>query len=259
MTGASSSSSNSIDARGAFARPSAAALVGGAVLVASLSAAAGWMMHAARPGQPPVSAVPMHMALAPGEAVVAPTPPATGPGPGPATALAPAGDAAGKPSPVLAPQPRPEPQPRPQPLPAVRDTAMGSGTGHAKPALRTRPAAVCERCGTVESVHEVRRKGEANGIGAVAGGVIGGVLGRQVGKGHGRDAMTVVGAVGGGLAGHEIEKRVRAETVYEVRVRMDDGRLRTVTQKTAPQPGARVVVDGSTLRSVAARDDDART
>jgi outer membrane lipoprotein SlyB len=89
--------------------------------------------------------------------------------------------------------------------------------------------------------------------------VLGGLLGHQIGKGHGRDAMTVVGAVGGGLAGHEVEKRVRAETVYEVRVRMDDGRLRTLTQKSAPRPGARVTVDGSTLRTVATQDDGGRT
>jgi hypothetical protein len=34
---------------------------------------------------------------------------------------------------------------------------------------------VCERCGTVQGVREVRRQGEAKGIGAVAGGVLGGL------------------------------------------------------------------------------------
>lgn len=243
------------------ARPSIATLVGATVLIASLSAAAGWMMHAGRPGQPPASTLPAQLALAPGETVVAPTPvPAIKPAP----VLSPAGpDAAAylaQPQVQAVAQPQPERQPQPPvkrqpPAAAPQGKAMGSGTAAAQP-LRTRPAAVCETCGSVEGVREVQRKGEANGVGAVAGGVIGGLLGNQVGSGNGRKAMTVVGAVGGGLAGHEIEKRVRAETVYEVRVRMDDGRLRTFTQKTAPQPGARVRVEGGTLRSVAAPAHD---
>ena len=239
--------------RGA-ARPSIAALVGAAVLIASLSAAAGWMMHAARPGQPPASALPAQLALAPGEAVVAPTP---APAAKPAPVLSEGGrDGAA----ALAPQsPQPQPPVKREPAAATRQAhATGSGTEAAQ-SLRTRPAAVCETCGTVEGVREVQRKGEANGVGAVAGGVIGGLLGNQVGSGNGRKAMTVVGAVGGGFAGHEIEKRVRAETVYEVRVRMDDGRLRTLTQKSAPQPGARVRVEGGTLRTVSARDERDRT
>lgn len=129
------------------------------------------------------------------------------------------------------------------------------------PAQRSRPpatartrtaAATCTHCGVVQSVREVREKGQATGVGAVAGGVVGGALGNQVGKGNGRAAMTVIGAIGGGLAGNEIEKRARGETVYEVRVRMDDGSLRTLRQKTAPAPGARVTVQGDTARSTSA-------
>lgn len=111
-------------------------------------------------------------------------------------------------------------------------------------------ANVCATCGVVESVTPVTKKGEGTGLGAVAGGVVGGLLGNQVGKGNGRKAMTVVGAVGGGLAGHEIEKRARSETVYSVKVRMDDGSLRTTTQHQAPAVGQRVTLDGQTLRVV---------
>lgn len=112
-------------------------------------------------------------------------------------------------------------------------------------------ASVCATCGVVEGVREVQVKGEATGLGAIAGGVLGGAVGNQAGKGNGRKAMTVIGAVGGGLAGHEIEKRARGETLYDVTVRMDDGSVRTVRQKTAPAKGARVTVDGQTLRSAA--------
>jgi len=122
-----------------------------------------------------------------------------------------------------------------------------------KPAAKREPATaeakpVCATCGVVESVQAVTKKGEGTGLGAVAGGVVGGALGNQVGDGNGRKAMTVLGAVGGGFAGHEIEKRARSQTAYTVKVRMDDGTLRTLTQTEAPAVGARVTVQGSTLR-----------
>ena len=122
-------------------------------------------------------------------------------------------------------------------------------------ALATRPAAdtpapVCASCGTVESVNAVKQKGQGTGIGAVAGGVLGGVVGNQMGSGGGRDAMTVIGAVGGGIAGHEIEKRQRATTVYKVTVRMDDGTRRTLTRNESWSVGRRVTVDGESLRAM---------
>jgi len=133
--------------------------------------------------------------------------------------------------------------------PAVKPApAKNAQASHATTVAAAEPKAVCATCGVVESVHAVEIKGEGTGLGAVAGGVLGGVLGNQVGKGNGRKAMTVLGAVGGGLAGHEVEKRARSETVYDVTVRMDDGSARTLRQKTAPEKGAHVTVEGSTLQ-----------
>jgi outer membrane lipoprotein SlyB len=110
-------------------------------------------------------------------------------------------------------------------------------------------ATVCADCGVVESVRSVTRKGHGTGLGAVAGGVVGAAVGNQVGKGNGRSAMTVLGAVGGGFAGNEIEKRSRSVTVHEVRVRMDDGTLRTIEQSQPDaHAGERVIVQGSTLK-----------
>jgi outer membrane lipoprotein SlyB len=43
----------------------------------------------------------------------------------------------------------------------------------------------------------------------------------------------VVGAVGGGYAGHEIEKRVRSTTVHELTVRLADGSTRSF-RRTQP-------------------------
>jgi outer membrane lipoprotein SlyB len=116
---------------------------------------------------------------------------------------------------------------------------------------QAQPAApACATCGVVEQVTPFEQKGEGTGVGAVAGGVIGGVLGSQVGGGSGQKAMTVIGAVGGGMAGHEMEKRQRATTLYRVRVRMDDGTVRTVTQGAVVGVGQRVTVDQGRARSM---------
>ena len=110
------------------------------------------------------------------------------------------------------------------------------------------PAPVCGNCGTVESVTPVQRSAPTSGVGAVAGGVVGGLLGNQVGGGNGRAAMTVLGAVGGGFAGNAIEKNVKKQTSYQMRIRMHDGSVRTVEQATAVGAGSRVVVHGNSVR-----------
>jgi outer membrane lipoprotein SlyB len=51
------------------------------------------------------------------------------------------------------------------------------------------------------------------------------------------------------MAGHEIEKRQRATTVYQVKVRMDDGSTRTITQSTAPTVGQKVTVEGQQIKA----------
>jgi outer membrane lipoprotein SlyB len=104
---------------------------------------------------------------------------------------------------------------------------------HTVPARGT-PASVCQNCGVVESIREVAIRGEGSGLGAAGGAVVGGLLGNQVGGGHGKQAMTVVGAIGGALAGNQIEKQARATRSYETTVRMDSGSSRTMTQSTQP-------------------------
>lgn len=119
------------------------------------------------------------------------------------------------------------------------------------PAYNQQPA-VCNDCGTVESIREISNKGEGTGLGAVAGGVLGGLLGSQIGGGNGKKAMAVVGAAGGAFAGHEVEKRMRGETQYEVTVRFDDGRTRTYTetQATQLQSGDRIRVTNGRLTMI---------
>ncbi len=185
-------------------------LIGGALAIATVAGAATLALRAG----PAPSTTPATESLAKGETLVAEKPVA----PADAPAPAPVAKSTTKPAPA---KPAPE---------------------------RVAKAPACVGCGVVESVKAVTRKGEASGVGAVAGGVIGAVAGNQVGGGDGRKAMTVIGAIGGGLAGHEIEKRKNSTTVHEVRVRMDDGTVRTVEQAQAPQVGARVQIDGKTLK-----------
>lgn len=137
----------------------------------------------------------------------------------------------------------------PTPVPEKAATVRREAAERPAPAKpRNVAAAPCAQCGVVESVQAVQKKGEATGVGAVAGTVIGGVIGNQFGGGDGKKAMTVIGAVGGGVAGHEVEKRARGTTVYKVTVRLDNGQVRQLEQAQAPAVGARVRIDGGTLR-----------
>ena len=46
--------------------------------------------------------------------------------------------------------------------------------------------------------------------------------------------MTVVGVGAGAYAGHEIEKNMNKSVSYQIRVRMNDGSLRTVYERAQP-------------------------
>jgi outer membrane lipoprotein SlyB len=115
----------------------------------------------------------------------------------------------------------------------------------------TQAPAICRDCGTIESVREIAREGEGSGLGAVAGGVVGGVVGNQIGDGRGRDLATVVGLIGGAVAGHQIEKAQKKVVDYQITVRLEDGTSRVFHQDTAPawRAGDRVRIENGTLAS----------
>lgn len=92
------------------------------------------------------------------------------------------------------------------------------------------PVSACGTCGVVESVKLMPRTSPVD------------------------DAVTMVGrqeppaqSDGRAPAAHGVAPG-RGASVYRVRVRMDDGSLRTLTQRRPPVIGARVVVAGRTLR-----------
>ena len=88
-------------------------------------------------------------------------------------------------------------------------------------------------------------------MGAVGGAVVGGLVGNQVGGGRGRDVMTVVGALGGAVAGNEIEKRVKSSTSYVITVRFDDGTSREFSEPNPPswRSGDKVKVVNGVIQS----------
>lgn len=108
--------------------------------------------------------------------------------------------------------------------------------------------ASCPDCGVVDSIHVVKR--DSPGVlGAVAGGVAGGLVGHQIGSDKGKTAVTVVGVVGGALAGREIQRRLQSDEEYEIVVRMDDGTYRSVRTDQTPtvRSGQKVRVIGNTV------------
>jgi outer membrane lipoprotein SlyB len=112
------------------------------------------------------------------------------------------------------------------------------------------PPPACQDCGVVSSITPIKKAGEAGWVGTLGGAAAGGLAGNQFGKGKGNTAMTVVGVLGGALAGREVQKAATSSTVYQVAVNMETGGQRVVTISSAEglSPGTRVHVDGNNLQ-----------
>lgn len=136
----------------------------------------------------------------------------------------------------------------PEPNYDFRDYGYSSTPDYTQRAPQAARATYCDNCGRIESVDAITQAAAPSGLGIAAGAVIGGLLGNQVGDGSGQKLATVAGAIGGGFAGNEVEKRTRSATSYQIRVRMEDGSVRTIPQSSTNgwQVGDRVkVVNGS--------------
>jgi outer membrane lipoprotein SlyB len=130
-----------------------------------------------------------------------------------------------------------------QPKPVKKAVAKPAPQVVEAPASAVQPGYL----GMVQAVREVRQPGEHTAVGPIAGGVAGAVIGSQIGGGNGKKVMTVLGALGGAMAGKHIEKQARSTTRWEIDVRHDSGTYQTVLSDVAPpyRPGDRVrVVDG---------------
>lgn len=149
----------------------------------------------------------------------------------------------------------PAPSPAPQYAPAypVQAPAPAPKAKHraAQVAEADTHSNWCGNCGNVESIRQIRTRAQGSGVGAAGGAILGGLLGNQLGGGHGRQLATVAGAVGGAVVGNQVEGNMKADTSYEIRVRLDDGTLRTFHQHSVPQwrTGERVRIVKGTLRA----------
>lgn len=104
--------------------------------------------------------------------------------------------------------------------------------------------------GEVTDIRIVNAESHTSGGGAVLGAVIGGVIGHQLGSGRGNDVATGLGAVGGAVAGNNIEKRRRGESeIYRITVRMHNGDTRQYDYSEIGdlQVGDKVRVEGDQL------------
>jgi len=94
----------------------------------------------------------------------------------------------------------------------------------------------CADCGIVTRINTVASGRTApNATGAVLGGIVGAVAGHEIsdhtgGSRGNKNIAAAAGAVGGALAGNQIQKNVTSDT-YDISVRMDDGRTIVVNQR----------------------------
>ena len=71
-----------------------------------------------------------------------------------------------------------------------------------------------QQCRDIQVTHQRPVSDSHQLIGTGIGAVVGGLLGHAVGGGRGKTLTTVAGAVGGGYAGHQIEKSQQRNDVY---------------------------------------------
>ena len=87
-----------------------------------------------------------------------------------------------------------------------------------------------DHCGVVRDVEQVYVQKNDATLGTVLGAVIGGALGNQVGEGRGRTAATIGGAIGNSVGSNNGNQ----VPVWRILIRLDNGRLGSVTQREYP-------------------------
>ena len=110
------------------------------------------------------------------------------------------------------------------------------------------------RMATVQAVRQVMIQRDSKGIGVIGGAVVGGIAGSGVGGGRGQDIATVLGAIGGMVAGQAIEEKANQRPGLEITVKYESGETRVIVQEADVdvKPGDRVqVITGGGVTRVA--------
>lgn len=91
--------------------------------------------------------------------------------------------------------------------------------------------------GTIVHARPVLIQGEnkVDVFGGFAGAVLGGVAGNAVGRGKGNQLATVVGGVGGAMAGEKIADKMNQIKGLELEIKKEDGRTIVVIQRADPR------------------------
>lgn len=96
---------------------------------------------------------------------------------------------------------------------------------------------VCNDCGTIVRIMELDSGRSApTATGAVLGGLVGAVAGHEIadhtgGSRGNKNVAAAAGAVAGAVAGNRIQQNTTGSS-YDITVRMDDGRIVVVNQKS---------------------------
>jgi len=115
--------------------------------------------------------------------------------------------------------------------------------------LGPKPGEMEIRSGVIEQITDVQlQSNHHRGIGAVVGGVAGLGIGSLMGAGTGRDVAMVLGALGGALAGNEVQKKYdKPLPGQQIIVRVSNGVLVSITQPVDPklEKGEAVYIEGN--------------
>lgn len=104
------------------------------------------------------------------------------------------------------------------------------------------------RFGTVMRIDATTIEGDHHtGLGAVIGAAAGGLLGSAIGQGSGRDVAMVLGALGGGFFGNDVQKKQDTQAGMHITVRLGNGVIVAITQPMDAniRVGDYVVIEGS--------------
>ena len=107
-----------------------------------------------------------------------------------------------------------------------------AAVGCVLPASAESPGEMEIRQGVVEQITNTQiHSNHHRGVGAVVGGLGGLGIGSLIGRGTGRDVAMVIGAIGGAVAGNEVQKKHdQPQSAQQVIVRVKSGVLVSITQ-----------------------------
>lgn len=107
---------------------------------------------------------------------------------------------------------------------------------------------------TIISIDEVMIEGTEGVLGGIGGAVLGGVIGNTIGGGSGRKVATAAGAIGGAVAGSQIEGAATKKRAIEVTVKYENDTVEAIVQ----QPGQDFFQVGQQVRVVVNADGTKR-